>query len=61
MLVWFARARFLTIGPADPKLRNRANFRTYCEQVLSFEGFALKFRCNQSAEPYANAHMFKLV
>ena len=56
--IWLGR---VIKGPAGPKLRNRTNFRTYCEQVLSFEGFSLKFRCNQSAEPHANAHMFKLV
>ena len=32
------------LGPAGPKLRNRTNFRTYCERWLYSEGFSLKFR-----------------
>ena len=38
------RRRMALTGPAGPKLRNRTNFRTYCERGLCFEGFSLKFR-----------------
>ena len=38
------RTRRTHQGPAGPKLRNRTNFRTYCERWLYSEGFSLKFR-----------------